>query len=666
MKKFWALISAVFATATALAFFSPGCTNPCDDLAELCGRCADPVYRASCEAIAGKSNGAVCSGEQKSFAVFCTAEGQGGAGGAATSKCTPAETLCVAQCVNLKANATFCGSCNTQCKQGELCVAGACLAADTCPVTLPDSNQQGGCTNRSSDPTCCGPDCSRCGAETVCVDGAGPNGEAACVAPEKCGSKICGGSCTSTFNDPLNCGACGQACKPGEVCSAGTCAATCATNLTQCCGKCVDITSNGAHCGGCDPSCPEVAGAGGAGGATSGADATSLQVCPSGQNVHQSCSGATPLCSGCACQSEVQCEKIESKTVCGESCVDLKTDPAHCGTCAISCAPGQKCSNGSCLSGDCPAGQSDCGGSCVDLQTSANHCGSCGNACDTSKSELCDSGLCVTSCTLPRQACGKSCVDVSKDPANCGACGTACANGQVCSPTADGSGACIDACPSGLTNCAGACVDLTQDFNHCGSCGNTCNDASVCTADSCVPGAKGGTCKNESGAALCGSSSNPCFETKCDPKLGCIVTPLSAGAIAAGCLNNPSVPKPGGWSSDDLQNTQTKCLWCDATKEGAAACVFADRLDSVACTTDACDPKRLALPTHKADNLFCQANGKDCASLVCNPDGNATNVDKTTGCVKDNTKCINSVDGNTCCPESTAKQSGCAPEMSCL
>ena len=613
MKRFWSLVIPAFAAAFALAFFSPGCGNPCNELAEVCSRCADVGYRESCEKAVAKGVGSVCSGVQPSFSVFCVAGGQGGGGGGESvpSGCTPAELKCVEQCINPLANATFCGSCNIQCATGELCAAGKCFAGDTCPATLPDKNEQGGCTNRKTDPTCCGPDCSRCGAQTVCVDGAASNGAPACVAPENCEKKVCLGACTSIFDDPLNCGKCGNACAPGELCSAGICAVTCSESLTQCCGKCVDITSNGNHCGGCDPECPE-------------ALVVPTQVCANG---HQACDASSPFCSSCACANETKCTQNDQKTVCGVSCVDTQTDPAHCGNCMTACGPGEKCSAGTCLSGDCPAGQDDCNGGCVDLQADPANCGSCGNACDKSKSELCDVGLCATSCSSPRQACGGGCVDVSKDPNNCGNCATICAAGQLCSPGADGSGACVDNCPVGFTNCAGSCVDLTKDFSHCGACGNTCNDASVCTADSCEFGKTGGKCKNDSGAGLCGST-DPCHERKCDAKLGCITTPLAPGAIAAGCLNNPAIAKPAGWSSDDLKNTQQKCLWCDSKKETAVeACTFTDRLDAYGCTNDSCDQTRLNAPSATPDDANCKGapEGEKCC---------ATNLLAPSGCTK--------------------------------
>jgi len=55
------------------------------------------------------------------------------------------------------------------------------------------------------------------------------------------------------------------------------------------------------------------------------------------------CSGSTPYCTGGVCSS---C--LPGLTSCSGSCVDLKTDPANCGTCGKACASGESCSAGIC------------------------------------------------------------------------------------------------------------------------------------------------------------------------------------------------------------------------------------------------------------------------------------------------------------------------------
>lgn len=131
---------------------------------------------------------------------------------------------------------------------------------------------------------------------------------------------------------------------------------------------------------------------------------------------------------------------------CGDACVDLATDEAHCGACATSCAATQVCAGGAC---GCQAGLSPCGTSCVDLSSSAEHCGACGTACLAGAA--CTGGLCHAVCSPPEVACGLACADLSSDAASCGRCGRACAPGATCA-----AGACAAAACPGLLDLPGA------------------------------------------------------------------------------------------------------------------------------------------------------------------------------------------------------------------
>lgn len=123
---------------------------------------------------------------------------------------------------------------------------------------------------------------------------------------------------------------------------------------------------------------------------------------------------------------------------CGEDCVDISSDPAHCGACDVSCGEGL-CTNGLCEPAACEAGTSWCQDSlsCEDLAVGPNDCGVCGNDCTTEQ----------------------ACID-----GQCLAC--------------DG-GACDDACElQGLTFCGteAGCRDLMNEREHCGECNRDCND----------------------------------------------------------------------------------------------------------------------------------------------------------------------------------------------
>lgn len=66
---------------------------------------------------------------------------------------------------------------------------------------------------------------------------------------------FCETECVRFAEDPENCGGCGIACEAGDVCSAGTCAGTCAAGRTDCDASCVNLNFNVAHCGSCDNAC---------------------------------------------------------------------------------------------------------------------------------------------------------------------------------------------------------------------------------------------------------------------------------------------------------------------------------------------------------------------------------------------------------------------------
>jgi hypothetical protein len=78
-----------------------------------------------------------------------------------------------------------------------------------------------------------------------------PSDSGGCVAPET----TCGGVCVSLASDPANCGACGNACTPGEVCSASACTSGCGVGLSNCGGSCVDLKTDPANCGACATPC---------------------------------------------------------------------------------------------------------------------------------------------------------------------------------------------------------------------------------------------------------------------------------------------------------------------------------------------------------------------------------------------------------------------------
>lgn len=122
------------------------------------------------------------------------------------------------------------------------------------------------------------------------------------------------------------------------------------------------------------------------------------------------CTGAT-----CSCPPE---------RMCGARCIDIETDPDHCGDCATACAEGDVCASGTCCTPStetCNGRDDDCDAAIDEGTPAALGCSGFG--------ELCLSGMC--SCP-PERLCGARCVDTSSDVAHCGRCGNACAAGETC------------------------------------------------------------------------------------------------------------------------------------------------------------------------------------------------------------------------------------------
>ncbi|MCC6216488.1 MAG: choice-of-anchor L domain-containing protein [Polyangiaceae bacterium] len=266
--------------------------------------------------------------------------------------------------------------------------------------------------------------------------GSGTGGSGACGA----GATSCGGVCTVLDFDPRNCGSCGNACDPGEVCSGGDCALACGGGTVECAGRCVDTGVDPAHCGGCGFQC------------------TGGEVCAAGK-CGLTCGGGLTPCAG--------------------SCVDTELDPAHCGGCGAACTGTQVCSGGGCGS-SCTGGTSQCGALCVDVENDPRNCGGCGNACGPG--EVCSAGDCGVSCSGGTTKCGTRCVDTELDPAHCGGCSQPCGPTQVCS-----AGACASVCGGGLERCGNECVDTSSDLRHCGACSAACGPGEKCVSGSCKP-----------------------------------------------------------------------------------------------------------------------------------------------------------------------------------
>jgi hypothetical protein len=150
-------------------------------------------------------------------------------------------------------------------------------------------------------------------------------------------------------------------------------------------------------------------------------------------------------------------------TDCGGFCVNLQTDPAHCGGCNQACASGQSCETGQCAAcqHECSAGQQKCadGANAYQVCTDVNGCFKWGDPVACAAGQTCDMGACVPG--------GTECTDECT-PAGARQCAT---DGyDVCNDhDLDG---CLEwggyvACPAGQScdPATGACVDQGQEFD---------------------------------------------------------------------------------------------------------------------------------------------------------------------------------------------------------
>lgn len=217
------------------------------------------------------------------------------------------------------------------------------------------------------------------------------------------------------------------------------------------------------------------------------------------------------------CRSDRPC--LGDATCCNDACVDLETDPRHCGVCGTTCGTGESC----------------CAGDCTNTSTDPLRCGTCDRACDaTNGTASCAGGVCDITCDATHGDCDSDadtgCEVDLRTATDCGACGEPCAVNHGTPSCASGTCA-IGSCDTGYLDCAGGVGDgceaqVSIDPDNCGACGTNCDAASsvtacvssTCTVVSCSTGtgncdglASTG-CETATGTdfANCGTCGNSC------------------------------------------------------------------------------------------------------------------------------------------------------------
>ncbi len=267
--------------------------------------------------------------------------------------------------------------------------------------------------------------------------------------------------------------------QPDVACSAGL----------YCGASCVDTSTDVRHCGRCGNDCT----------ALTGVDGAAVR-----------CSGGACVLTGACLPSRAHCSANAQ-----DGCETDVTAPTRCGDCSTRCAePAPLCSllvdsaggrRYACVSG-CPgASPSRCGGSCVDLTTDPAHCGACSNGCPAPQNGMatCRAGVCGVTCGAGRHSCGAMCADDSST-ATCGTSCTPCPPPPANATATCNGTSCGFACNAGFHNCAGACVSDSA-VTSCGALCNPCTSPANANA-TCVGGVCGFSCNsgyvNSAGACV--------------------------------------------------------------------------------------------------------------------------------------------------------------------
>ncbi len=169
------------------------------------------------------------------------------------------------------------------------------------------------------------------------------------------GYTVCGGRCVDLQTDPDNCGTCGNACAAGVQCISGSCGGSVdggsdADAAPTDSGDADADANDGAepHPDGGDGGNPEAGDGGNPDGGDGGNCTPPFDTPSQCGDCNTQCTGSTSICSpsdgGYACVPLCTAPLVQ----CKNQCVDLNSDPKHCGSCNKVCPTGL-CQGGKCV-----------------------------------------------------------------------------------------------------------------------------------------------------------------------------------------------------------------------------------------------------------------------------------------------------------------------------
>ena len=328
---------------------------------------------------------------------------------------------------------------DSECAAPGICAQGRCCAS-ACNGTCMACNVEGSLGTRTPVPAR-GTDPTGSCRDDACNNGC--NGMGGCLR-ERTGASCRDATCSGTTLTRFTCGASGtcdatpEACPAGQMCMANRCVPPAKKGNGETCAsgaECQSSSCVGGRCcaGPCTGACR----------ACTAATSWTCQDRPNGTECGNGnvCQGGacTRKPAGAMCGDNMECQSGSclNGRCCAERCAGTcRTCNAgtmwRCGPVAdgTSCGGGQVCRNGACQS-PCPDNQTMCGTMCVDLRTNPSHCGECRNACPSGR---CVGGSCAGACPDGEVVCPprRQCVNLQNNRNNCGQCNRACPLLQVC------------------------------------------------------------------------------------------------------------------------------------------------------------------------------------------------------------------------------------------